>query len=117
MTGEGREAPPFETVALIGLGLIGSSIARSVREAMPATRLQAYDSSREVRERAGRLELVDRLANDPAEAVAGADLVIFCVPVGSMADAARSVAPGLAAEAIVSDVGSCKAPVGQALSQ
>src|SRR5437773_3572816 len=117
MNGEGGETPPFETVALIGLGLIGSSIARSVREAMPATRRLGYDSNPSVRDRAARLELVDGLANEPAEAVAGAGLVIFCVPVGAMADAARSVAPGLAAGAIVSDVGSCKAPVGQALRQ
>src|SRR5437773_1581499 len=101
MTGEGGEAPPFETVALIGLGLIGSSIARGVREAMPTTRLQGYDSDSDVRERAARLELVDVLADEPAEAVAGAGLVIFCVPVGAMADAALSVAPGLPAGAIV----------------
>jgi cyclohexadieny/prephenate dehydrogenase len=110
MSGEGPE-PPFETVALIGLGLIGSSIARGVREAMPGVELRGFDSNEDVRERAAKLELVDLLADDAAGAAAGADLVIFCVPVGAMADAARSVAPYLAPGTAVSDVGSCKGPV------
>jgi cyclohexadieny/prephenate dehydrogenase len=115
MTDEAGEDLPFQKVALIGLGLIGSSIARSAREALPGVELRAYDSSADVRSRAERLELVDVLADEPAEAVAGADLVIFCVPVGAMAEAARSVAPHLAANAVVSDVGSSKGPVANAL--
>ena len=115
MTDEAGEDLPFQRVALIGLGLIGSSIARSAREALPGVELRAYDSSADVRSRAERLELVDVLTDDPAEAVAGADLVIFCVPVGAMAEAARSVAPHLAANAVVSDVGSSKGPVANAL--
>jgi cyclohexadieny/prephenate dehydrogenase len=110
----GEEAP-FKTIALIGLGLIGSSIARGVREAMPGVELRGYDSSADVRERASRLELVDGPADEAGDAVAGADLVIFCVPVGAMAEAARSIAPGLARGAVVSDVGSCKGPVLNAL--
>lgn len=109
------EEPPFKRVALIGLGLIGSSIARAVREAMPRIELQGYDSNADIRNRAARLKLVDIVINEPANAAARADLVIFCVPVGAMADAARSVASGLAEGAIVSDVGSCKAPVAAAL--
>lgn len=106
---------PFKRVALIGLGLIGSSIARRAREAMPAVELRAFDSDPDVRSRAARLKLVDLLADDPAEALAEADLVIFCVPVGAMAEAAQSAAPHLAKGAIVSDVGSCKGPVLSAL--
>jgi len=113
-TGEGL---PFRRVALIGLGLIGSSIARGVRETMPSVELLAFDSSAEVRVRAAPLNLVDILAADPAEAVAGADLVILCVPVGAMAEAGRSIAPHLAANAIVSDVGSSKGPVANALKE
>jgi cyclohexadieny/prephenate dehydrogenase len=115
MTNKGGEEPPFRRVALIGLGLIGSSIARAVREAIPAIELRGFDSSPEVRGRALPLQLVDVLSDDPADAVSGADLIIFCVPVGAMADVARAVAPHLAANAIVSDVGSCKAPVAKAL--
>ena len=114
MTGDAGGEPPFKTIALVGLGLIGSSIARAVREAMPATRLQGHDSNSDVREQASRLNLVDFLADDPSKAVAGADLVILCVPVGAMAAAAQSITPGLAEAAIVSDVGSSKAPVAAA---
>ena len=117
MTGEDNEGPPFKSVALIGLGLIGSSIARGVREAMPSTRLQGFDSNPQVRGHAARLGLVDVFADDPAAAVEGADLVILCVPVGAIADAARALAPGLGDKAIVSDVGSCKAPVANTLRE
>ena len=115
MTGEPRGDLPFDRVALIGLGLIGSSIARGVREAMPGVELRGYDVDPDIRARAARLDIVNRLADSAAEATAGADLVIFCVPVGAMADAALAVAPHLAPDAVVSDVGSCKGPVLEAL--
>jgi len=108
-------AKSIETVALIGLGLIGSSIARGVREALPHVKLSGYDADPAVRARARELSLADSLPDDPAGAVAGADLVILCVPVGAMETAARAFAPGLKSDAIVSDVGSCKAPVLRAL--
>lgn len=117
MTIAADEIQPFRRIALIGLGLIGSSIALGVREAMPGVELSAYDSNLDVRNKAARLELVDHLADEPAAAVAEAGLVIFCVPVGSMADAARVVAPHLVRGAVVSDVGSCKGPVLSALKQ
>ena len=111
------EALPFETVAIIGLGLIGSSIARSVREAMPEVHLTGYDSSESVRQRARELDLVDDLAGSAAEAVANADLILFCVPVGAMKDAALSIADALPNKAIVSDVGSTKSAVAKALRE
>jgi cyclohexadieny/prephenate dehydrogenase len=114
---ERGEDPPFKRVALIGLGLIGSSIARAVREAMPIAELRGYDSNKNIRGRATKLGIIDVNAEEPAEAVADADLVILCVPVGAMAEAAQSVAAGLAAGAVVSDVGSCKGPVLNALKE
>jgi cyclohexadieny/prephenate dehydrogenase len=111
------EGPPFEKVAIIGFGLIGSSIARGVREAMPGVELRAYDLDPDVRSRAAPLELVDVLADEARETVSGADLVIFCVPVGAMRDAANAVAPYLVPGAVVSDVGSCKGPVLSALKE
>jgi cyclohexadieny/prephenate dehydrogenase len=108
--GEGDEFA-FANIALIGLGLIGSSIARAVREAMPAARLRGYDCNPDVRRRAAGLNLVDAIAVDARSAVADADLVIFCVPVGAIGEAARWVAPYLSPGAVVSDVGSCKEPV------
>jgi cyclohexadieny/prephenate dehydrogenase len=117
MTANAGEGPPFERVALIGLGLIGSSIARAVREVMPRVELRGYDVNSDVRKRAASLKLVDVLVEEIGPAVAGADLVILCIPVGSMADAACSIAPHLSPGAIVSDVGSAKAPVANALRE
>ena len=106
---------PLRSVALIGLGLIGSSIARAARETMPDLRLTAFDADPQVRERARQLDLVDLVAEEAGEAVQEADLVILCVPVGAMAAAAGAIADHLPAGAIVSDVGSSKAAVAAAL--
>jgi cyclohexadieny/prephenate dehydrogenase len=106
---------PFEHVAIIGLGLLGGSIGLAVAEALPATRTSGYDANPAVRARAAERGLVGRVCDESAEAVAGADLVIFCVPVGAMGEAARAIAHALPAGAIVSDVGSSKAAVGEAL--
>jgi cyclohexadieny/prephenate dehydrogenase len=104
-------APPFQRVALIGLGLIGSSIARAVKQLGLARELVATDASPEVRARAAEIGLADRIAADNAEAVRGADLVIACVPVGVCGDVAKSIAADLLPGAIVSDVGSVKGAV------
>ncbi|MDT9599940.1 prephenate/arogenate dehydrogenase family protein [Sphingosinicella rhizophila] len=105
----------FRNVALVGLGLIGSSIARAVREAMPEVGLSGYDMDAAVRERAAQLGLVDRVADNPGDAVGDADLVILCVPVGAMAEAGAALADHLPRGAIVSDVGSSKAAVAASL--
>lgn len=97
-------------VAIIGLGLIGSSIARGVREALPAVELSGYDLDEAVRIRAAELGLAT-IARTASEAVADADLIILCVPVGAMVEAAQSIAGALKSAAIVSDVGSSKASV------
>jgi cyclohexadieny/prephenate dehydrogenase len=109
--------PPFGTVALIGLGLIGSSIARAVRATMPGVRLTGYDADPEVRDRVRHLGLLDLVADSAADAVADAPLVILCVPVGAMAAAAGAIAGHLRDDAIVSDVGSSKASVAAALGE
>jgi cyclohexadieny/prephenate dehydrogenase len=106
---------PFQSVAIVGLGLIGSSIARAVHERLPDVRVTGFDLDPEVRDRARALALVDRVADAAGEAARGADLVIFCVPVGAMAAAAALIAPGLSPDALVSDVGSCKAFVAEEL--
>ena len=105
----------IERLAVVGLGLIGSSIARAVRAKLPGVAVTGYDADATVRKEARALGLCDRVADDPAAAVADADLVVFAVPVGGMADAARAVLPGLRPGTIVSDVGSSKAGVGAAL--
>ncbi len=107
---------PFARVSIIGLGLIGSSIARAVRQYMPTVRLTGHDASAAVRETARRIDLLDDVADHAGAAVIDADLVILCVPVGAMGAVAVEIAADLPADAIVSDVGSCKASVAQALS-
>ncbi|HVF95159.1 MAG TPA: prephenate/arogenate dehydrogenase family protein [Sphingomonas sp.] len=107
---------PFARVTIVGLGLIGSSIARGVREAMPTVRLTGYDADADVRAVATRIDLCDDVADTAGAAVIDADLVILCVPVGAMGAVAAEFAADLPAEAIVSDVGSCKAEVARALA-
>lgn len=106
----------IERVAIVGLGLIGSSIARAIGERLPAVTVTGHDASDVVRAAARELGFCDTIADDPVAAVADADLVILAVPVGRMADAAAAIAPGLKANAIISDVGSSKAGVANALA-
>jgi cyclohexadieny/prephenate dehydrogenase len=109
--------PPFARIALIGLGLIGSSIARGVKQLGLAKELVATDASLQVRARAVEIGLADLVAADNAEAVQGADLVIACVPVGVCGDVAESIAAHLAPGAIISDVGSVKGTVLREMAQ
>ncbi|MCL5777819.1 prephenate/arogenate dehydrogenase family protein [Limibaculum sp. FT325] len=103
--------PHFRRVALIGLGLIGSSIAWAAHRSGAAGEIAGYARSAATRETARRLGFCDSVAETAAEAVRGADLVIVCVPVGSCGAVAAEIGPALAPGAIVSDVGSVKASV------
>jgi cyclohexadieny/prephenate dehydrogenase len=107
---------PFARVSIIGLGLIGSSIARAVRDAMPTAVLTGHDADAQVREMARTLNLCDDMADTAGAAVTDADLVILCVPLGAMAAVAESIAADLPPEAVISDVGSSKAAVTAALA-
>ncbi|MCM0033110.1 prephenate/arogenate dehydrogenase family protein [Sandarakinorhabdus limnophila] len=102
---------PFARVAIIGMGLIGSSLARAVREAMPTVQLTVSDASAAVRERVAELGIADDVADGAGAAVVDADLVILCVPVGAMAEVAAEIGPELAPDTVVSDVGSVKESV------
>ncbi len=104
-------APVFERVALIGLGLIGSSIAWATRRAGAAGEIVGYARSPRTRARAAELGFCDRVAGSAAEAVAGADLVILCVPVGACGEVAAEIAQHLAEGTVVSDAGSVKQAV------
>ncbi|HWK40757.1 MAG TPA: prephenate/arogenate dehydrogenase family protein [Croceibacterium sp.] len=107
----------FQHVAIIGLGLIGGSIGLAVREHLPGVTTTGYDNDPSVRERARERGLADTICETAAEAVTSADLVILCVPVGAMAQAARDMAAALSPEVVVSDVGSSKQTIGQVLSE
>jgi cyclohexadieny/prephenate dehydrogenase len=104
-------APLFHRLALIGTGLIGSSIARAARAQGLVGQIVATARSAATRRRVIELGLADQVADTNAAAVEGADLVIACMPVGQCADVAREIAPYLKRGAILSDVGSVKAQV------
>lgn len=108
---------PFRNVAIIGLGLLGGSIGLAVREHLPLVKTTGYDADEKVRARAGELELVDRIYDDPVDAVTGADLVILAIPVGAMAAAAKAIAPGLEMDTVISDVGSSKQSISRDLTK
>jgi cyclohexadieny/prephenate dehydrogenase len=103
--------PVFERVALIGAGLIGSSIARAAREFGAAREIAILDASPAVMARVREIGIADEASGDPAQALKGAGLVVICTPVGVCGAVARSIAPFLEAGAILSDVGSVKGAV------
>lgn len=108
---------PFANIAIIGIGLIGSSIAHAVRETMPTARITGYDADAAVRARVIELGFCDDVSDSAGAAVTDADLVILCVPVGVMAEVAADVATDLPDDAIISDVGSSKESVLAALAK
>lgn len=112
MSSQTAPKPPlFEKVALIGLGLIGSSICRGMRAEGLAGKVTGYARSEETRKVALEIGLVDEVAATGAEAVKDADLVILCVPVGITGDVMADIKAGLKPGAILTDVGSVKRSV------
>jgi cyclohexadieny/prephenate dehydrogenase len=105
----------FSTIALIGIGLIGSSLARAARTFGLASRIVALDASPAVIARVKEIDIADLATTDVATGVKDADLVIICVPVGVNEAVAKAIAPHLKAGAIVSDVGSVKGAVVKAV--
>jgi len=103
--------PLFDTIAIIGLGLIGSSVARAARAQGAVRSIVATSRSPETRQRVTELGFADRVVETNAEAVEGADLVIVCVPVGICGAVAEEIGPHFKAGAIVSDVGSVKSSI------
>lgn len=100
-----------ERLALIGAGLIGSSIARAAREFNAARNIVIYDAAPDVRARVREIGIANAVEDDIADAVKTADLVIICTPVGVCGEVAKQIAPHLKPGAIISDVGSVKGAV------
>lgn len=103
--------PLFDRIALIGIGLIGSSLAQIVRRRNIAREIHISTRSQVTLSRAEELKLGDRYFLDAGEAVQGSDLVILCVPVGACEAVTQWIAPSLKPGAIVTDVGSVKQSV------
>ena len=106
----------YERMAVIGCGLIGSSVVRAAREKGAVGEIVVSDASEAVRERVVALGLADRVVAEPAEAVAGADLVVFATPVLAVAGAMKAAARALQPGATVTVVGSVKGAVAEALT-
>ena len=106
-----KPAPLYNRLALIGVGLIGSSIARAARAQGAVGSIVATARSEATRKRVAELGLVDQVVETAAAAVEGADLVIVCIPVGACGAVAKEIAPHLAPGATVSDVGSVKGSI------
>ena len=109
--GPKAKSPLFDQITIIGLGLIGSSLARAAVQQNLAAKVIGYDSSASVRTRAVELNFATDIASDMADAVRDADLIILCTPVGANGDIAAAMAPHLKTGSIISDVGSVKASV------
>jgi cyclohexadieny/prephenate dehydrogenase len=101
----------YNRLALIGVGLIGSSIARAARLQGAVGSIVATARSPQTRKRVAELGLADQVVESNAAAVEGSDLVILCIPVGACGAVAKEIAPHLAAGATVSDVGSVKGAI------
>jgi cyclohexadieny/prephenate dehydrogenase len=103
--------PMFERVALIGLGLIGSSLSHAIRRRGLARSIVGHAQSEKTRDTALRIGLVSSVYATAAEAARDADLVILCAPIGACGRLAQDMAPALRAGAIVTDVGSVKGAI------
>ena len=106
----------YGRVALIGLGLIASSMAHAMRRGGLAGEIVGTARSAETRDVARKIELCDVIVDTAADAAKDADLVVLCVPVGAMGAIAQDIAPHLKAGAVVSDVGSTKRAVIEAVA-
>jgi cyclohexadieny/prephenate dehydrogenase len=101
----------FDRVALIGIGLIGSSLARALRRDSPGISIVACARRSETLATVRRLELADETTDDPSTAASGADLVVIATPLSAYAEIGRRIGPALQPGAILTDVGSVKQAV------
>jgi len=105
------DKPLFQRAAIIGLGLIGSSLCWRMKRDGLVGHIAGNARSASTRDKAMELGFIDSVHADPAEAVQGADLVVLCAPVGANSDIAAAIAPSLAPGCIITDVGSVKMAV------
>jgi prephenate dehydrogenase len=104
-------APRCETLAVLGVGLIGGSLAIALRRAGFCSRIVGCGRSRDNLEQAVALGVIDAWSTDPAEAVADAELVFVAVPLGSMRGVFEQIAPAISPQAVITDGGSAKGSV------
>ncbi len=103
--------PLIRRLCVIGVGLIGGSLARALREKGEVAEVVGCGRNQDNLRAAVELGVVDRYDTDPARAVADADMVVVAVPLGAIEPVVRAIVPHLAAEAVITDVGSAKGSV------
>ncbi len=101
----------IDRLCIVGVGLIGGSLAKDLRRLGLCREIIGCNRNREHLQRARELGIIDAFDVDPAKAVAGADMVVLAVPLGAMAQVLAAMAPGLGRDAVLSDVGSAKCSV------
>jgi cyclohexadieny/prephenate dehydrogenase len=106
-----NKEPIFGRISLIGIGLLGSSLARAIKKHGLSKHTSIYTRSPATLKKARDLKLGDSYHRTPAEAVKDADLIVICTPMGAYSSVAQAMLPGLKAGAVVSDVGSTKQSV------
>ena len=110
MTGSGKDSL-FGRIALIGAGLIGSSLARVIRREGLARHIAVTARTQKTLDKIQELGLADSVSLEATDAVKDADLVVLCAPLGTYGAIAEAIAPALKPGAIITDVGSCKQSV------
>jgi prephenate dehydrogenase len=105
----------FSKVAILGPGLLGGSLALALRARAQAKEIALYCRRAEAAEELKRAGVASSTTTDPAEAVRGADVVVLCVPIGAMEGLSRQICAAVDSSALITDVGSVKAPVVETL--
>ena len=103
--------PPFEAIAIVGLGLIGGSVAKAVRSLGLARQIYGYDNNEEYHKEIKSRKLADYLSDVPDKKLAQAELVLLAVPVKSFKEVLPNILPNISSKAILTDTGSVKSPL------
>ena len=103
--------PPFEAIAIVGLGLIGGSVAKDVRRLGMARQILGYDNNEEYHKEIKSRKLVDYLSDAPDKKLAEAELVLLAVPVKAFKEVLPAILPNISSTAIITDTGSVKSPL------
>ena len=101
----------FSTIAILSPGLLGGSLALAIRERLRGVEIRVWARREESAEKALAWGMADAASTDAAAIARGADLIVFCMPIGAMPEVARQIAEVVRREALVTDVGSVKQPV------
>jgi prephenate dehydrogenase len=101
----------FKKMAVIGVGLLGASLAKACKEQKLVDEISGYGRSRENLEKAQSLNIIDHYSTDLLEAVKGADLIVLCTPVSTIVPLIQSMIPGILPGTLITDVGSVKDPI------